>query len=354
MPKATDKSTGTLEYTVTIGGKSYTATVSNTDKDKEKAITDDNNVLKFTYQYHDGITKAVDIRLDNGNYSRAGLQDMLQRKLNEALEPDTEPARKGEGLTVQVGNQITMTSKMIGRYSVSYLDGGFYKEIMMGTATRRNNQTETYEAGKLVVDDVYIAGRKDVRNHTTKISMKLDAGTYRSDALVKEIQKKLSQQLKDKNLPENMVLVDVGKYNTGVAGADDKNSLFFYLNNEDKSLDLEPGSYGIDGLSGKALFSIFYKTDGDPIPAYITGSKDIDGGVEIVKGENDTFTVDVDGKTYSYEIPEGTYDTARDLADAVDKAIEDAKDDSGLKASLSGNSLKLSYEKLGVLTLLNQ
>ncbi len=325
-------------------------------------ISDDNNTLQFTYRYHNGVAQSVDIKLDNGTYSRARLQEMLQQKLDASLEAD--PAYKGEGLTVQVGDQITLESKMIGRYSINSLDGGFYKEVMMGTTIRKTDQKTAYMAGKPVVDDVYIAGRKDIRNKSTKIQedtndelnvdltingkvttlkMKLDPGTYNSDELVKQIQGKLSQQLKKNQLPEDMIQAGVGVYNTGAAGADDKNSLFFYLN---KKLDLEPGSYGIDGLSGKALFSIFYKTDGDPIPAYVTGTKDISGGIEIEEDENE-FSIDVDGKTYTYEIPAGTYDTAGALVDAVNTAIQDAKDDSFLKASLSGNALKLSYTKLG-------
>lgn len=348
-----------------FGSTSELTTRRPTSMPNSITISDDNNKLKFTYRYHDGVTKPVDIELDNGTFSRTQLQEMLQKKLDDSLEKDPSyPSREGEGLTVQVGDQITLESKKMGRYSISYLDGGFYKEVMMGTTIRKTDQETQYKAGKPVVDDVYIAGRKDIRNKSTKIQadtndelnvdltingnvttlkMKLDPGTYNSDELVKQIQGKLSQQLEAKGLPADMVKVGVGVYNTGAAGADDKNSLFFYLN---KKLDLEPGSYGIDGLSGKALFSIFYKTDGDPIPAYVTGTKDISGGIEIEEDENE-FSIDVDGKTYTYEIPAGTYDTAGALVDAVNTAIQDAKDDSFLKASLSGNALKLSYTKLG-------
>ena len=182
--------------------------------------------------------------------------------------------------------------------------------------------------------------------------MVLDPGTYDSDALVKQVQEKLSEQLEAKGFPKDLIQTGIGVYDSGAAGSNDKNALFFYLN---KKAELDPGTYAIDGLSGKALFSIFYKTDGDPIPAFVAGTKDITGGVEVTEqqvnnGEN-VFSVTVDGKPYTYKIPEGKYETAQDLVDAVNAAIAAEKDDSNLKASLSGNSLKIGYNKLGVHTI---
>lgn len=331
-------------------------------------IGPDNKQLRFTYQYHNGATKLVDISLDEGQYSRETLREELERKINAILEED--PAHAGEGLNVAVSDQITFESKQDGRYNIptSSLSGGFYERVMMGTALRTDDQKTAYSKGDLVVDDVYIVGRKDVRNQystiqkgendelnvdltingkVTPLNMVLDPGTYDSDALVKQVQEKLSEQLEAKGLPRDLVLAGIGVYDSGAAGSNDKNALFFYLN---KKAELDPGTYAIDGLSGKALFSIFYKTDGDPIPAYVAGTKDITGGVEIKDGEN-KFSILVDGKQYEYEIPEGKYDTAEDLVDAVNTAIADKKDDSNLKASLSGNSLKIGYNKLGVHTI---
>lgn len=327
-------------------------------------ITEENKNLNFTYRYHDGTEREIKIELDAGrSYTRAQLQQALQAKLDAAIEGDAVPPRPGEGPKVTVGNQITLESKSDGRYNIINLNGGFYEQVMKGTETRSKNERAINSDGHLVVDDVYIAGRKDIRNKSTRIEkgendeltmditingnvttlqMTLDPGTYSSDSLVKHIQKKLAEQLKANNLPENMVLAGVGVFDSGVEGTDDKNSLFFYLN---KKLELDPGTYGIDHLGGKALFSIFYKTDGDPIPAYIAGTKDISDGAEVKAGEN-KFSVEVDGKPYDFEIKPGVYKTAEALADAVDAALKEVPD-SCLKAGLSGNSLKISYTKLG-------
>lgn len=336
-------------------------------------IGPDNKQLRFTYQYHNGATKSVDISLDEGQYSRETLREELEKKINAILEQD--PAHAGEGLKVAVGDQITFESKQNGRYNIttSSLNGGFYERVMMGTALRTEDEKTVYSKGDLVVDDVYIVGRKDVRNQystiqkgendelnvdltingkVTPLNMVLDPGTYDSDALVKQVQEKLSEQLEAKGFPKDLIQTGIGVYDSGAAGSNDKNALFFYLN---KKAELDPGTYAIDGLSGKALFSIFYKTDGDPIPAFVAGTKDITGGVEVTEqqvnnGEN-VFSVTVDGKPYTYKIPEGKYETAQDLVDAVNAAIAAEKDDSNLKASLSGNSLKIGYNKLGVHTI---
>ncbi len=328
------------------------------------SITDDNNKLHFTYRYQNGTWKDIDITLDKKTYTRAQLQQELQSKLDAAIEKDPGNLHPGEGLKVTVGDQITMESKREGRYHIQSLSGGFYERIMMGTEIRSRDERTAYNAGRLVVDDVYIAGRKDIRNKSTKIekgendelnlditingnvttlNMILDPGTYDPDSLVKQIQARLAEQLKAANLPEDMVQAGIGVYDSGVEGTDDKNSLFFYLN---KKTVTDPGTYAIDGLSGKALFSVFYKTDGDPIPAYVTGTKDISGGVEVRDGENE-FSVDVDGKTFTYQIPTGTYDTPEELVDALNTVIQDANDDSFIKAGLSGNMLKIAYTKLG-------
>lgn len=357
------------QYTRTYNTRKCSLTTKRpTVMPNQVTISDENDKLEFTYQYHDYTQENIEIKLDHGTYSRAALQKMLQDKLDEALENDPDSPHPGEGLKVTVGDQIVMESKKDGRYSITNPMGSFYENVMMGTTARTANERTAYTNGKLVVDDVYIVGRKDVRNQTTKIqedlndelnvditindkvttlNMVLDPGTYDSKALVEQIQKKLSEQLVAKGFPKDMVKTGIGVYDSGAEGANDKNALFFYLNSK---AELEPGSYKIDGLSGKALFSIFYKTDGDPIPAYVEGTKDITGGIEVEDGENE-FSIDVDGKTYQYEIPAKSYDTAEELIEALNQAIKakDAEtgDESFLKASLSGNMLRISYTKLG-------
>lgn len=131
--------------------------------------------------------------------------------------------------------------------------------------------------GKQTVTEAYIIGRKDVRNTTSKIqkdindelrldvtinnqvhtlSVTLDVGEYTAAQLIEQIQGKLDEAVKNEGLPEHLVLVDVGKFDTNVIGANDKNSLDLYINPD---INLEPGSYRIDGLAGKLCLKSFIR-----------------------------------------------------------------------------------------------
>ena len=324
-------------------------------------ISDYNKTFKFIYVTPNGGTKNISIELAEGTYSRQELQNALQQKLNEAL---------GSGeLNVSISaDGINITAEHYGKdYYLSNMEGGFYEYVLRGTAVRGSDEKVELAAGKQVVKDTYIAGRKDVRNKDSKIQpgindslsidvtingdvytleMTLDPGNYNSKELVAQLQKKLDEQLEAAGLPTGLILAGVGTFDTGVAGADDKNSLFFYVNSD---IELDDGDYRIDGLGGTALFEIFYKTEGDLIPSYLTGMKDISQGVEILPNEN-TFTIDVDGTTYSYTIPEGSY-TCEEFLEILEKVFDDPN--AFLTPSLSGNALKISYEKMGEHTIGN-
>lgn len=322
-------------------------------------IDANNKDLHFIYNKPNGET-IVDFQVDEKTYTRAELQTALQEKIDGVL---------GSGeLKVNVSSSgITFTALKYGSsYSMENVTGGFYDGIIKGTAVRSSDETTSYKAGAQRLTDTYIIGRKDVKNTVTQIqegvsdelsmdvtigntvytlNMKLKPGEYEPDELIKMIQKKVDEQVKAKGLPEKSILVGIGKFDSGVEGADDKNALDFYLNS---NVDLLEGTYKIDGLKGSSLFEIFYKTTGDLIPAYITGTKDISGGVEIVAGEN-TLSLDVDGDTYEYTIPEGEY-TKDELLEVLNELF-DNPDNNGntaqVSAQMSGESLKFSHNKIG-------
>lgn len=328
-------------------------------------ISSYNKDFHFLYNYPGGQT-SVDIVLDEKDYSQAELQDVLQEKIDAVL---------GTGaLKVQISSsKLSITAENYGsEYSMTSMSGGFYEYVMRGTAVRGADEVPTNVNGKQQISDTYIIGRKDVRNSISNIkkdvndvlaldvtidntvytlSVTINPGSYDATALVNEIQSKLDEQVKSVGLPEKSVLVGVGKFDSGVVGADDKNALNIYLNPD---ADLIEGDYRIDGLTGSALFEIFYKTTGDLIPAYITGTKDITNGVEIEPGKTD-FSLEVDGITYEYTIPEGAY-TCDEFLEKMNELFE-APDNNGnkalIEAVLSGDALKISYKKVGKHTLKN-
>lgn len=324
-------------------------------------IEDYNKEFTFAYVSPAGM-KNVRIELDEGDYDHERLQRVLQEKLDNELG-------KGE-LAVNVADgKIGIKAGHVGdEYSMANLGGGFYRYVLTGMAVRGSNEETGLIDGRQIVKDTYIVGRKDIRNNDSKIQkdindkltvdvtingvvhkleMTLDPGTYNHDSLIAHIQEKLDEQVKEKGLPEHCILAGVGVFDSGVEGADDKNALFFYLNPD---ASLEEGDYRIDGLGGTSLFEIFYKTEGDLIPAYMTGTKDITDGLEILPGEN-KFTVDVDGTTYEYEIPPGQYSVEEFLKIMNEEILENPN--AYLTASMSGNALKLSHEKMGEHTINN-
>lgn len=320
-------------------------------------ISDYNKSFTFTYVEPFG-TNTVTISMDEGTYSREQLAKALQDKLALALG-------SGEINVTADDTGLTLRAENYGNdYYLSNLSGGFHEYVLQGKAVRGSDEKVTNNSGRQVVNDTYIAGRKDVRNNISNIEkdindvlsmdvtidnivhtfdMTLTPGKYDANALTAELQKKLDKCLQEAGYPElppRSILAGVGTFETGVAGADDKNALFFYLNPD---MELKEGDYRIDGLGGTALFEIFYKTEGSLVPAYLTGTKDLSDGVEILPGENE-FSVDVDGSTYQYTIPEGSY-TTEEFLEQMNQILKNP--DASITASLSGNALKFSYKKMG-------
>lgn len=320
-------------------------------------ISDYNKEFSFTYVYPGG-TKNVTVTMEEKAYTREELKKALQGKLDDALGAgEMNVSVSASGITLTAGNYGS-------NYYFSNMKGGFYEYVLEGKAVRGSDEKPTEVSGRQNVSDTYIVGRKDVRNRISDIQkdvndvlsidvtvngkvhtldMTLDPGKYDTKALIRQLQQKLDKKLQAEGYPElpvHSILAGVGMFDSGVAGADDKNALFFYLN---PNIELQEGDYRIDGLSGTALFEIFYKTEGSLVPAYLTGTKDISRGVEILPDENE-FTVDVDGITYRYTIPEGSY-TCEEFLEELNKTLENP--DASIIASMSGNALKLSYEKMG-------
>lgn len=345
-------------YTLQSGPRSLSSSIQ---------IDDHNKDFHFIYHTPSG-QKTVNLSLDKKSYTQQELQTALQAKL------DADPGA-GQFKTEVSADKILITANNYGNnYYLSDLSGGFYEYVLKGTEERLTDMDTAYKPGEQVLSDAYIIGRQDVRNEPSIIhkdindtlsldltigdevktfQILLDPGTYSADQLTEQLQQKLNEQALALGLPENIVRVAVGKYTTTVIGANDANALQFYVDDSGET-DLKPGKYKIDGLTGTALFEIFYKTTGELIPAYTTGTKDLGAGVTIEDGANE-LTFDVDGTPYKYTIPPGDY-TQEELVDKLNELLE-APDDNGSKApvsaSLSGNSLKLTHDKIGKHEIVN-
>ncbi len=316
-----------------------------------------NDELNFVYTA-DGTNFDVSIDLEEKEYTHSELQTALQDEIDRQL---------GAGeLTVTVDSTgvVIKAEKAGSKYYMekNKFSGDFYYKVMCSTKETTSTQTPQVKNGTAPTDTAYTVGRKDVRNNpveiktgindtlsidlqygnnSTTFNIKLDSGIYRGNDLKEMIQKKLNEELVNQGFPENMIEVGIGGISTGVVGSNDANALNFKLSSSVR-LPVE-GTYIIDGVKGNAAFSIFYQTDGELVPAYVKGAKDLSEGVTIEAGKED-LSFEVEGTQYSITIPAGKY-TGDEIIDTINAELASAGAPVG--AELDEGILKISHSKLG-------
>lgn len=150
-------------------------------------------------------------------------------------------------------------------------------------------------------------------------------------------------------LNKGLIEVDIGKHDTGVWGNKDKVALSFTIT-QDKEIAMPvEGYFYIDGIRGNAAYETFYYTEGDLIPAYIVGTKDISKGVILDKDDNElVFLVDDEMKTIKLDkLEKGKKYSAEEIIEAITKEFENQ----GLPLAVSmtqRGALKISYNKMGL------
>lgn len=314
-----------------------------------------NKNLKFTYT-EKGVSKDADISLDEKTYTFSELEKALSEKLNAALGKDK--------LDISV-TENGVNIKCIGKgsnYRLSSFSGGFYDMVICTAREYKSTASTSGKAGGQRVDSAFTIGRQDVNNskiHIEKgmndeftfdftyggtshpITLNITEGVYSGKDLVKEMQNKLNQQLKNMGLSENLIEVGIGGVSTGVAGSNDSNALCLKLS---KSVALPAkGEYIIDGVRGSAAFYIFYQSQGKMIPAYTKGSKDITEGMTI-SDKNNNLGFHVDGTEYEINLDAGNY-SADELIDHINEKLND--ENIPVVAKMDGKNLKLSYKNFG-------
>ncbi len=337
-----------------------------------------NDDLKFRYYkgVNDNTGANVDVKVPQGTYtSYDQLKTALQTALDNAVGAGELTATvDANGVNIQAVK--TGTERFIGTYNTTgrrnyfssnaYTRGDFYDKVMCTSneVTQRQGTLET--VGSNVTDPknlAYTIGRKDVKHHPVKImegvndtltmdvqypggnktlTMKLDPGVYSGGSLTDMIQEKLDAQLTAAGLPKGMIEAKIGGVQNNVAGSNNDNALNFMLSSSVK-LPGE-GTYVIDGIGGNAAFSVFYQTDGELVPAYIAGAKDLRGGVTITP-ENNELSFKTDGAEYSLTIPEADY-TTQELLDELNDQL--TAQGAPVRAELDDKgALKISHKKMG-------
>lgn len=317
-----------------------------------------NKQLSFRY-YQNGTSSTyrnIDIALDEKTYSYDELKQALQSKLDAAA---------GTGhfqVEVDADGVKISTAGTGAKYDMTTFSGGFYHHVLRKSSEQASTLRATDEKGYYDAD-VYAIGRKDIRHGMTeitagvndvlsldftignnapdKIEFTIDAGTYSGAELIAQIQEKLNEQLEKRGYARNLIEVQIGGYHTGVVGSNDDNALVFKLSKH-SPLPEPDVEYKIDGIGGKAAFSVFYQTDGDIRTAYVTGSKDISQGVHL--DEDSELSFDMDGKSYTITVAAGDY-TEEELLDHINDQLKGT--DAPLVAKSVNGALQLNCTKYG-------
>lgn len=314
-----------------------------------------NNNLTFTFR-DEGTDKNVSIEVPDGTYTYQQLQDTLQGLLDTAAGADK--------LTVTV-DASGVRIETVGTGSTNRLTvpgGDFYNHVMCQVTERTVTQAGRVQDGTQTVTPAFTVGREDIVSEGVEIKkgisdeltidltcngtvytleMKLEPGSYSADGIKQEIQQKLNEQLVANGFEENFIEVGVGDINTGVVGANDSKALNFKISGTVKAPG--EGNYVLDGVGGNAAFEVFYKTDGELIPAFIRGTKDVSNGVSIKEGENQLH-FKVDDVEYDITLAEGYY-----FPDSIINTLNEEFEAQGapLVASIDEGRVKISHTSLG-------
>ena len=317
-----------------------------------------NDELTFVYK-ENGNSHSVSIDLQSKSYTFADLETALQDEIDRQVgSGELEVSVTASGVVIKATNPGS-------NYSIpkSGFGGDFYYKVMCSTKETTSNRTPSIKNGTAPKDVAYTVGRKDIRSGSTEIkdgindtlsldftygnttntfTIKLDAGIYSGEELKDMIQEKLDDEVVKAGLSKGIIEVGIGGISTGVTGSNDANALNFKLS---QSVRLpEDGTYIIDGVKGNAAFSIFYQTDGELVPAYVKGAKDVSEGVVIEAGK-DTMSMDVEGTSYSITLTAGEYTSDELLTEINDKL---AATGAPVTAELDlGGVLRFSHNKLG-------
>lgn len=181
--------------------------------------------------------------------------------------------------------------------------------------------------------------------------------SFGSEELLKNVKKALNAAIRDKQadakamgleLHEGMIDVAIGKQHTNIVGNMDDVSFSFYItDNHDIATPVE-GYFYIDGIRGNAAYETFYYTEGELIPAFITGTKDISGGVVLGKDDNElVFLVDDELKKVDLsKLDKGKRYSAEEIVQAITDEFKAQNLPLAATITQKGN-LKISFDRMG-------
>lgn len=346
----------------------------------------------------DQLQAALDAAM--GGHKIEVLLDTNTRKLS------LKSVKAGSQFQFLVGKKTVNGKTLKGLESNSQDDGdvggGFFHHVMCRRELKENDLPDPTDVnGDQFADDIFAQGRHDLvldpaslhpgmsdtlildlnyisdkdhngvldnteKKNPTKISLELKPATKTEDWLtssasevlntlreeINEAIKRWNESEEAKNLGfqlnEGLIEVDIGRHDTGVWGNKDEVSISFTMTRNPDIATPAEGYFYIDGIRGNAAYETFYYTEGDLIPAYIIGTKDISKGVTLGENDNDLFFL-VDGELK--EIDLSMLEKGRKYsADEIVRTLSDKFKEQDLPLTVSitkKGALKISFDIMG-------
>lgn len=359
-----------------------------------------NNDLQFTFKQGANTTDVkIELTESTGTTptSLNDIKDELQAKINAALGNNVIEVKLTNNKLVFQSKKPGSEFQFSGLQSNAYgkAGGGFFHHVMC-SYTEKPNQLDDPEDinGEQRADDIFAQGRHDVvaeltklkpgvsdtlildltyipdTNHdnviepnnkqTLTLEMKLDPNMreedfYDADKLKKMIQEKLNETINSTEvqqkaaqlgiqLHENVIEVDVGRHKTDIVGNKDSVSISFTITKDPDIATPVEGYFYIDGIRGNAAYETFYRTEGELVPAFIIGTKNINDGV--ILGEDDTeLSFVVDGTDFTLKLDKGKY-TAEEMIETLTNKFKDQNIPLAAEVTKDGY-LKISHQRMG-------
>lgn len=298
-------------------------------------------------------------------------EGMASRKTDAAANPDKY--KMGGGFFHHVMCQYTTTTKTLddptdinGDQFAGDIFAQGRHDVKFDRTKLKPGVSDTLEMDLTFVEDkdhngkLDDAEKKDAKTITLTLNLdtkKHDWESFGSEELLENFRKALKAAIRDKQadakamgfeLHEDMINVDIGRHQTDIWGNMDDVSLSFTITKDPDVATPVEGYFYIDGIRGNAAYESFYYTEGELIPAYITGTKDISGGVTLGKDDNELVFL-VDGKMQKVDLSDlekGKKYAAEDFIQTLTNKFKEQ----GLELAASitdKGSLKISYKKMG-------
>ncbi|MDE6386559.1 MAG: hypothetical protein K2L82_01990 [Lachnospiraceae bacterium] len=316
----------------------------------------------------------VTINIAPGSYAS---RDALKNAVQSAINGNSDLKDK---VDVSITNDNKLQLSFAAGSAVE-AKGSFHDEVLISKVTRNvSNYVKDGSYSDTDYTKAFIIGRKDLTGEAVEIvsdandefsfdftfkstssfassyeipmDVKIPAGVYKGDELAKILQEKIQEKFTENGLTDFVIKVTIGGENTHVANSNDDTALQIAVN---RKAGTEPaaGEYILDGVRGSAASFIFYKTTTEPRTTYITGTKDLLGGISFQPGQN-VLTLSADSKPYQYTFPEGVTYTAGGFAELLNDMFENGDDNGNaapLKASIENGVLRITHKVMGSHTI---